>query len=111
MSAHKGQIPGLYSSDKSVDWSSDNLGQDNQNNASDSMNMDSSQTQNSKSVLNEMRHEKDNLGLNFIHSHRLLDAGKLKFFLMRTAHGDFQVVDLVIFSLYCRNLESSAWES
>ena len=77
MAVHKGQIPGLYSSDKNVDWSSDDIKQENQNDANNSINMDTSQSQGSDAALSEMRMEKDNLGLNFVHSHRLLDAGKL----------------------------------
>ncbi len=86
--AHTGPIPGLYTSDKNVDWSIDNLGQESQNNANNSMNMDASQDQNTAAVLDEVRVEKDNLGLNFVHAHRLLDAGELKFLLMHTAHGN-----------------------
>jgi len=77
MSVLKGQIPGLYSADKNLDWSSDDIKHDNQNDANNSLNMDTSQTRDNN-ILSEMRMEKDNLGLNFVHAHRLLDAGKLR---------------------------------
>lgn len=103
MAGRQGQIPGLYS-DKNVDWSNDNIDQGDHNVSE----MDTSQTQNGKNLLNEMRMEKDQLGLNFVHSHRLLDSGEFTFLLMPTTHGYFQVV---YFTIICsRNLKSPTGE-
>ena len=84
MTAHQGQIPGLYSSEKNVDWSNDSMTQDQSASMTDNSGMDTSQGQNNnlmihragKPLVSDLRREKDSLGLNFVHSHRLLDAGK-----------------------------------
>lgn len=82
MSARQGQIPGLYSSDKNLDWSNDSMSQD--QSTSDNSNVGNiSQSQNNTMLLlrsgpnliSELRMEKDSLGLNFVHSHRLLESG------------------------------------
>lgn len=109
MAAHKGQIPGLYTSEKSVDWSSDSIGQDNQSNINNSsINMDSSQCDN-KNAVSEMRSEKDNLGLNFVHAHRLLEEGEIGFFLVHTKCGHIvSFLNAMTFS-GCRNIKSPGW--
>ena len=82
MATGSGQIPGLYSSDKGVDWSSDSLPKD--PDTRDNSNVDvASQGQNNSGVhgteknhlISQLRREKDGLALNFVHSRRLLDEG------------------------------------
>lgn len=73
------EIPGLFSTDQgnaSVDWSSD--GQ-----ANSAVPKSNVQNQNSlimlggKSLLTDLTMEKDNLDQGYVHSHRLLDNGKM----------------------------------
>lgn len=76
------EIPGLFSTDQgnpSVDWSSDGQA----NSAVQESNVGNVQNQNSmimlggKSLLTDLTMEKDNLDQGFVHSHRLLDNGRV----------------------------------
>ena len=77
------EIPGLFSAENTtnVDWSNDAA---NNSSISDPANT-TAQSQNSmillggKSLLTDLTLEKDNLDQNFVHSHRLLDLGRLLF--------------------------------
>lgn len=84
MTAHQGQIPGLYGSDKNVDWSSDSMAQDrvttdnpNVDNTSQGQNNNMMLLRSGKNSMTDLLREKDILGSNFVHSHRLLEAGEI----------------------------------
>ena len=91
------KIPGLFSSDLSkntLDWTSDSTGQE-QSVGQDVMesdtNLNTSNTQNNSmimlggnSLLADLNMEKQGLDSGYVHSHRLLDQGKLTFQLMHT---------------------------
>ena len=84
MSTHQGQIPGLFASDKGMDWTEDRLNQD-QNPSEDANRDGTGHGQNNsmhlaradKDILNELHREKEGIGANFLHCHRLLDGGEI----------------------------------
>ena len=94
MNQRGAEIPGLFSSDQNkpnIDWSSDNLSQEQQHGGADPAADGSNQNQNNmillgnNTLLGDLGMEKDNLDKSFVHSHRLLDIGKkLPFLLMHT---------------------------
>ncbi len=84
MNQRGAEIPGLFSSENkpNLDWSSDNIAQEQQQHVSDPAADGSNQNETnmillgSNSLLGDLAMEKDNLDKSFVHSHRLLDIGK-----------------------------------
>ena len=83
------EIPGLYSGDQAKPWSNDGLTEDQPTgdgtDGFDPQDKTSMILLRGKSLLTDLTLEKDSLDKNFVHAHRLLDAG-LRFLPINAHH-------------------------